>query len=495
MEARNLTCEYIPRNPADSLLYKVLAGHLETFIAEREAEGKGLPKHVIRELRDYLDCGIIQRGFLRCKCEDCGFERATPFSCRRRGFCPSCGAKRMAETAEHLVENLLPFADYRQWVVTLPFQLRCWVATNRRLMARVHRIISTEILSFYQGSTILESRHKAAGGFISFTHLFGSAIQLTPHFHMLFADGVFRQNTRSGRVAFGKRHSLTNEDVGRVLERIVTRVVRYLRRSGFLDKQGDLVDRPDIDPLFAEHPDLAKAADASIRMRIAFGPRAGKRVRRIGQSFGYEEEVPALKGHLIADMNGFTIHAARQVTKHQRGQLEGLINYMGRSSISSERLSLRSDGDLEYKMKRRFNDGSEKLILSPTELLEKLVAVIPEPRANLTRYGGVFAPAHAMRPATIRNPGVRKGFTPQQGPDGNKLVKLTAWARLLARVFQVDIGHCPECNGNMRIMAAVVDPLQVARYLRHVGIDADPPTIHPAKSRQLELIHEVADPP
>jgi len=494
MEARDLTLDYVPRQAAESLLYKVLAEHLETFIANREAQGKGLPKHVTRELRDFLDCGIIQRGFLRCKCEECGFERATPFSCRRRGFCPSCGAKRMAETAEHLVENLLPFANYRQWVITLPFELRRWVTTNRKLMARVHRIISSEILAFYQDSTIVESTHKAAGGFISFTHLFGSAIQATPHFHILFADGLFQQNPRSGKVAFAKRQSLTDEDVGQVLERIVNRIFRYLRRRKLLGQQGELEGRPDVDPLFDEHPDLAKATDASIRMRIAFGPRAGKRVRRIGQSFGYEEEVPAIKGHLIASMNGFTIHAARKVKKHQRGQLEGLINYMGRSAISSERLSLRSDGDLEYKMKRRFSDGSEKIILSPTELIEKLVAVIPEPRANLTRYGGVFAPAHAMRSATIRNPGVRKGYTTQPGPDGKKLVKFTAWARLLARVFQVDIGHCPECNGEMRIMAAVVDPLQVDRYLRHVGVDPNPPTIHPAKSRQLELIHEVAPP-
>ena len=66
---------------------------------------------------------------------------------------------------------------------------------------------------------------------------------------------------------------------------------------------------------------------------------------------------------------------------------------------------------------------------------------------------------------------------------------------MLARVFQVDIGHCPKCRSDMRIMAAVTDPLQVARYLRHVGIDPNPPTVQPVRSKQLKLIHEVADPP
>jgi hypothetical protein len=56
----------------------------------------GLPDFVKKEFEEYLKCGILAHGFLRAKCDSCKHERLLAFSCKRRGFCPSCGAKRMA---------------------------------------------------------------------------------------------------------------------------------------------------------------------------------------------------------------------------------------------------------------------------------------------------------------------------------------------------------------------------------------------------------------
>jgi hypothetical protein len=120
---------YQTRQPEDTVLYEVLAEHVETFIAQRETDGKGLPEFVVKELRGYLRCGILQYGFLRTKCKACDFERAVPFSCKGRGFCPSCCGKRMAEKAYHLIDNVLPDAPYRQWVLSLPIPLRFWIVS------------------------------------------------------------------------------------------------------------------------------------------------------------------------------------------------------------------------------------------------------------------------------------------------------------------------------------------------------------------------------
>ncbi|MDC3954365.1 transposase zinc-binding domain-containing protein [Polyangium jinanense] len=49
-----------------------------------------LPRFVVREVEAYLRCGILEYGFIRVECEACGFERRVAFSCKRRGFCPSC---------------------------------------------------------------------------------------------------------------------------------------------------------------------------------------------------------------------------------------------------------------------------------------------------------------------------------------------------------------------------------------------------------------------
>ncbi|WP_407244113.1 transposase zinc-binding domain-containing protein [Klebsiella michiganensis] len=51
-------------------------------------------------------------------------EHLVAFSCKRRGFCPSCGARRMAESAALLVDEVLPEQPMRQWVLSFPFQLR-----------------------------------------------------------------------------------------------------------------------------------------------------------------------------------------------------------------------------------------------------------------------------------------------------------------------------------------------------------------------------------
>src|SRR5437016_10526202 len=90
---------YEPRDPSSTVLYKVIAEHFETFLASLDADpdAKGLPAYVEHEFYDYLQCGILAHGFLRLGCDTCKHEMLLPFSCKRRGFCPSCaGAKRVA---------------------------------------------------------------------------------------------------------------------------------------------------------------------------------------------------------------------------------------------------------------------------------------------------------------------------------------------------------------------------------------------------------------
>lgn len=51
---------------------------------------------------------------------DCSHDKLVAFSCKRRDFCPSCGARRMAQTATHLVDPVIPRVSVRQWVLSLP---------------------------------------------------------------------------------------------------------------------------------------------------------------------------------------------------------------------------------------------------------------------------------------------------------------------------------------------------------------------------------------
>ena len=84
----------------------------------------GLPAYVQREFYDYLQCDLLAHGFLRLGCDTCKHEMLLPFSGKRRGFCPSCAGRRMAQTAAHLVEQGIPWGPTRQWVVSVPVPLR-----------------------------------------------------------------------------------------------------------------------------------------------------------------------------------------------------------------------------------------------------------------------------------------------------------------------------------------------------------------------------------
>ena len=123
---------YAPRDPSSTVLYKVIAAHLDTFLATlaTDPEAKGLPAYVQREFYDYLQCGILAHGFLRLGCDTCKQEMLLAFSCKRRGFCPSCAGRRMAQTAAPLVEYVIPWVPTRQWVVSVPIPLRYWTAPS-----------------------------------------------------------------------------------------------------------------------------------------------------------------------------------------------------------------------------------------------------------------------------------------------------------------------------------------------------------------------------
>ena len=82
--------------------------HYPEFRELRAREGRPLPACVQEEFEAYLKCGRLEEGFLRVRCEGCHAEKLVAFSCKKRGFCPSCGGRRMAETAALLADEVLP---------------------------------------------------------------------------------------------------------------------------------------------------------------------------------------------------------------------------------------------------------------------------------------------------------------------------------------------------------------------------------------------------
>ena len=302
-----------------------------------------------------------------------------------------------------------------------------------------------------------------------------SRLSITPLFSMsIYAT----RSTYEPRDPKGEPPS--NADIADVVQTISRRVIRTLHHLGYLEADSDEAIATGYDPLLDDEPELARTLAASVKQRIAFGERAGQHVRRIGSGFGYEGESPALTGPRCASVNGFSLHANTQVPAHRRDQLERLLRYTARGAVALERLAEDVNGDLVYTFTKPWSDGTTGITLSPLELLEKLAVLVPLPRVHLVRYAGCLAPHSKLRDTIIPTPR-------QQGVDGEEAPTGTpswSWARLLGRVFALDMATCPFCRrGALRIIAAMTQESVITRILRHLKLASIPPPIAPAHSR------------
>ena len=114
---------YARHRPEQTPPFRLVPQHAQSFFAQsffaqtEETTGASLPQFVKDEFEAFLECGILAQGFLRLRCADCGHDKLVAFSCKRRGFCPSCGARRMEQAAAHLADRVIPCVPVRQWVL------------------------------------------------------------------------------------------------------------------------------------------------------------------------------------------------------------------------------------------------------------------------------------------------------------------------------------------------------------------------------------------
>ena len=439
---------------------------LLSSLRDEHPDGRGLAGHVERELRAYLDCGLLQRGFARVQCRECRDEILVAFSCRGRGVCPSCTARRMCDTAAHLVDRVVPRVPVRQWVVTFPRRVRWHLARDPKLATQALDVVLRVLFGWQRKVARGEgvafgapSRSQSArSAAVSFLQRFGSSLELNFHVHALLPDGVF---TRPGgdpdaRPKFHELPPPADADLATLLAKLAKRVTALLVRRGRLDPdEDDAPDEGDL-PLLAALPTARRPS--------------------------LVEDSPTPR--LCARQDGFSLHAATSVHANDRLGLERLARYCARPALSLDRLSLDEDGRARYRMKRRYSDGTADVVLPAREFLLRLSALVPHPRAHQVRYHGMFAPnargraklvgraaattteppAPAAVPATSPEP---SPGGPPRDPDRERRLP---WAELLRRVHAVDVLTCGRCGGPMRVLAFISDERVARQILDHLGI-------------------------
>jgi hypothetical protein len=427
----------------------------------------------------------------------------------------------MCALAAHLVDGVFGGLPVRQWVLTLPYRLRYRLAYDHRLCRAVLAVFVRAVLAF-ERRRARELGIEGRGGAVTAIQRCGSALNTNIHFHTLVAEGVF-ELWPNGSLRFVPAPAPpTDLEVARLLVSVRRRIVRLARRHG-IELDGALDET--IDPLSLDSPALAEIRGASVLGRVVTGPRAGHLVMRIGCDPA--SPVVTTGGPRHAHLEGFDLHANVAVRAGDRVRLERLARYVLRPPVAQDALELTPEGKVLLRLRRPWRDGTRAIRFEPTELLEKLTAMIPRPRANLLLYHGAFAPRGCCRESTVPWPNEESTQNCATAPDGERACAPAAepsaaaapaatgvsppvdpdreglpaprappenvayvrpryfpWAELLRRVFEFDILACPDCGGRLRLVATIEDPSVVARILEHLGLAVDPPSPVPARSTE-----------
>ena len=456
---------YQRHRPENTLLYQIVEKYYPLFLLELDRENKVLPDYVKQEFADYLKCGILEHGFIRVKCTDCNKEQLVAFSCKRRGFCPSCGVRRMVEGAALLVDEVIPQVPMRQWVLSFPFQLRFLFASYPELMNKVLALVQRAIAS-WQIKRAGFTRNTAKTGSVTLIQRFGSALNLNIHFHMLFLDGVYGDDG-SGQQIFQDLPAPRVKDLELVLHRIVTRVARFLEHQGVLERdtensylQLDCLERDDLQDLHGH----------SITYRIALGKYKGHKVMTVQTLIPQDNKIR--QQQLVATESGFSLHAGVVIRAYARKKLERLCRYIARPALSEERLSITTSNKISYKLKTPHRNGTTHVYFEPLDFMARLASLVPKPKINLTRFHGLFAPNCKSR---VQITGQDKS-NKKKGELTTRLPsrKSMTWAQRLKRVFKIDIATCASCGGRVKIIGAIEDSLAIKQILEFMRSQEKP---------------------
>jgi hypothetical protein len=437
---------------------------LTLYAAAEQGFASALPKFVKEELEGFVNCGLLCRGFALLACPICSEQKLVAFSCKRRGFCPSCLGRRMAETSANLMEHVLPEnVPLRQFVLTVPFELRARLAYDKEILGSVCRIFVDSVLGFYRRRMRDRGIRDGRSGAVSVVQRTSADLRLNPHIHTVALDGVFAPSDQ-GVPIFHAFPALDNRDVADLLQVVRVRILRMLSRAGVIDE-----DSAEtlclLDDGFAERdPALFALAHSAVTGLVPAGPEHRERIPLPIELRG---SLGVTTSALCAAELGFSLHAATTARADDAEGREALVRYILRPAIAQERVQLLPNDLVRIHLRRPFRDGTFAVDLDPLSLLSRLAASIPPPFFNVVRYAGVLAPASKLRPLVVpplpSQPPIREEdlspcsdcATPHDTPITHRS-GYRPWRELLMRTFRIDVEKCDRCGDRVKLRALVL---------------------------------------
>ena len=420
---------YRSRKPKASPLWQCLSRHFDTFLAQYEGRYQsryGFLRLIIPEVvRKFLDCGDLERGFARVRCDHCKHEYLLAFSCKGRWFCPSCHQKKVQLFGALLTETILFPVPHRHFTLGIPKMLRPYFRFDRDLLKDFCRL-AHECLVEWMRTTL--SLPDGQPGLVMAIHTFGEYLDFHPHLHALVADGLF---TRDGRF-----HVLPEVPLKPLEELFRARMLTFLAGKGLLPP--------------------ARAQMLRGWVHSGFHVHRSRRVQPHERA-----DLERLAQYIIR--NPFSVEKM-QVTAADRAHPH--LSAAGRAQADS---SIIYHSGLNPKIRRNFE------VFSPCDFIAAITQHIPDKSFQLVRYYGWYSNKmrgqRAKRAAEDAQPAAGNaiqiidvsGHKPRRIPSAK-------WRELIKKVWEADPLLCPKCSREMRIVSLIDDRAVIERILRHLGL-------------------------
>ena len=185
---------YRQRKPYESPLYKILQDCFEEYVNSYETRFQkryGAFRESIRKtVKTFLDCGLYENGFARCRCPGCAYEQMVPYSCKSR-LCPSCTQKRVLLWAERCVSQVLQPVPHRSFTWTIPKLLRAYFRYDRSLLGKLARCSFLALRDYYR--KVLDEDDIVPGS-ITVGQSSGNSVNDHAHVHSLATEGAYRSD-------------------------------------------------------------------------------------------------------------------------------------------------------------------------------------------------------------------------------------------------------------------------------------------------------------
>jgi len=409
---------YRPRNARATPLYQLLEAYYEDVKAvweERFERKYGFWRGFIDTVvARYLDCGTVEAGFARLRCEACGAEKLLTLSCKQRGICPSCDAKRAAAFAAFLKDELLENVCHSLWTFTIPKMLRPFFMRDRELVGDLARLAYETIKELMReaGGDV-----KARPGVVAVPQTFGSFVQPHPHVHCLASRGVWLAN--------GQWIPIPYIDTNAAEKLFRHKILRLLKRKELLsDERIELLDS-------------FRHSGFSVDTSPTVWPQDSGGLDRLAR---YMLRCPIARSRI------HWTHGART------------LFYQGKSSHDEPLFQL-PDGET----------------LDVFEFIARVLTQIPEPRKHNIHYDGAYASktrtlrkkdGSQLQPASSEE---KKLSTDEPKLSSKQRAALRKrWANLIKRVFKTDPLLC-DCGGTFRILSFITEPTVIAKIVDHLA--------------------------